>query len=378
MSDSTDGAVLSETETVTISTESTGQTVTAPDTSDVADPNSATGATVELTEEQKAEQAAKEAAEAEAEAARLDGLANDFIDYLGKQDADGNWVGGLIVSDQRDASTGFFPDGVINEVRAKFNELPSGAVRTKVRNWVDAEISKAMEDPALSPYARSFFMIKKHGLVSTGSSKSQAPRVAIDPTEAFVDQVVALYIAPYMVQVPDGVKENWPDLVNAKSEQLIEVARAYAEHQNKIAALPDDATEEARAELDKATPEVPDAVKAGFRLARGRAAAAPKPRKAKDGTTVRAPRAASDGTRKNIATHILNAFKGKPVGTVLSINEIVKTPSDEYGSESPSPGAVSARLFPDKQDPTNGAKCTIAGIEGVINGDGRKAAKRVS
>lgn len=422
MSQNQDGAVLGESETVTVNTEASteaeatdlnatdlnaadlnaadsGQDVTAP--GEVTEP--------ELTDEQKAEAEAKAKAEAEAEAARIEALVTDFQNLIGVKDDDGNWTGGLMASEDREASTGQIPEGVLNDLRAKFNDLPTGAPRTKIKNWVDAQISEAMEDPALSPYARSFFMIKKHSLVSTGAAKA-APKVQLDPTQAFVDQVVALYIAPFMVQVPDGVAQNWADLVNAESEKLIDVARDYAEHQNKIAAheakvaeheakvqaLPEDATDEQRSTLategealtaegealEKATAETSDVVKVGFRLARGRAASAPRAKKASTGgtsggtSTTRAPR--GDGTRKNIATHILNAFAGKPVGTILSINEVVKTPSDEYGSESPSPGAVSARLFPDKNDPANGDKCTVPGVVGVINTDGRKAAKLVS
>lgn len=388
MSDTQDGAVLSEAETVTVNTEaqaesvdpnSTDSTESATENITEVEAEAETKVAPELTDEQKAAAQAEAEAKAKVEAERLDKLATDFIDNIGMRNDEGVWVSGLIVGDQRDASTGFFPDGVINDLRAKFNELPAGAPRTKVKNWVDAEVGKAMEDPSQSPYARSFFMIKKHALVSTGASKAAAPRVSVDPTEAFVAQVVSLYIAPYMVQVPENVDANWPDLVNAESERLVDIARAYAEHQNRVAALPEDATEEQRAELEKSAPEAPEVVKVGFRLARGRAASTTRPKKSTGGSTTgsatRPPR--GDGTRKNIANHILNAFAGKPINTVLSINEVVRTASDEYGSESPSPGAVSARLFPDKTDPTNGDKCTVPGVVGVINADGRKAAKLV-
>lgn len=416
MSQNQDGAVLGETETVTVSTEAADSS--EPEATEAADPNSADPATAgsedsateagsELTDEQKAEAEAKAKAEADAEAARIEGLVTDFLNLLGFKDEHGNWVAGLMASEDREASTGQIPEGTLNDLRAKFNELPTGAPRTKVKNWVDAQISEAMEDPALSPYARSFFMIKKHALVSTGASKAAPPKVAVNPTQVFVDQVVALYLAPFMVQVPESVDADWVDRVNAESEKLIDASRAYAEYQNKVAAhetkvaeheakvqaLPEGATDEQRStlategetlaaegeELEKSTPEVPEVIKVGFRLARGRATSAPRAKKATAGgstaTATRTPR--GDGTRKNIATHILNAFAGKPVGTVLSINDIVKTPSDEYGNESPSPGAVSARLFPDKADPTDGTKCTVPGVHGVINTDGRKAAKLV-
>lgn len=407
MSENQDGAVLSESESVTVNTEAADPNSADSNTAEQNTAEQNTEAGPELTDEQKAEAEAAAKAEAEAEAARIEGLVTGFLNELGVKDESGTWTGGLMASEDREASTGQIPEGKLNDLRAKFNELPSGAPRTKVKNWVDGQISEAMEDPALSPYARSFFMIKKHALVSTGAAKAAAPKVAVNPTEAFVAQVVALYIAPYMVQVPDGVAENWPDLVNEESAKLVDVARAYAQHQNavaahdekvaaheaKVQALPEDASDAQRGALavdgealktegealDKATPEVPDSVKQGFRLARGRATSAPRAKKAAAGgstaSATRTPR--GDGTRKNIATHIRNAFEGKPIGTILSINEVVKTPSDEYGAESPSPGAVSARLFPDKNDPTDGTKCTVPGVHGVINADGRKAAKLV-
>lgn len=386
----TDDATLNESEAVTVS-----------EPADTDSPNEPEQA--EPTDEEKAAAAAKQAEEeaaAKAEAERVEALVTEFINGLGTKDDEGKWVGGLMADhEKRDPTTGSIPEGVLNELKLAFAEIPAGAPRTKIKNWVDAQISDAMEDPDLSSFARSFFMVKKHSLIGGAATKAAAPKVVVDPTEAHVEATAALFLAPYLVHVAEGVAADWGQRVDARADELLPTARLYAAYMDRVSAF-DELDEEAYGKLDDAAKseydatkakleedgkqfaEVPEPIRQAFRLARGRAAggSTTRTRKASTGgasatttTTPRAPR--GDGTRKNIATHILNAFKGKPVGTVLTIAEIVKTRSDEYGEESPSAGAVSARLFPNKQDPTDGDACTIPGIKGTLSADGRKAAQ---
>lgn len=74
--------------------------------------------------------------------------------------------------------------------------------------------------------------------------------------------------------------------------------------------------------------------------------------------------------RRDVGLHIANAFKNIPSGTFLTIQQIKNTPSPEYGDDSPSAGAVSARLFPSTGKPT-----TVAGIEPTRHNGVRGARK---
>lgn len=76
------------------------------------------------------------------------------------------------------------------------------------------------------------------------------------------------------------------------------------------------------------------------------------------------------GPRRNVGNHIASAFAEVPSGTFLTISEIVKHKSEEYGDDAPSSGAVSARLFPGG-DPE---KCNVEGVTPTTNDDSVKGA----
>lgn len=71
------------------------------------------------------------------------------------------------------------------------------------------------------------------------------------------------------------------------------------------------------------------------------------------------------GRRRDISKHIQSAFADLPVGSFLSIAEIVRHRSEEYGDDHPAAGAVAARLFPDRDNPEDGMKCTVPGVMGT-------------
>ncbi|MGW4371911.1 DUF262 domain-containing protein [Nocardia takedensis] len=88
-----------------------------------------------------------------------------------------------------------------------------------------------------------------------------------------------------------------------------------------------------------------------------------------------APSTANTSTakRRDIGQHILNAFVGVAEGDFLTINEIRKVPSAQYPADDPpSPGAISARLFPG-----NGGTTTVPGVVGVTV-DGRRGARKTA
>lgn len=390
---STDDTMLGEAEHVETSemTESTNVDDQHPIAEDNTE-NPAPTAEEAAAQAAKAEADAKAKAEADAaEQARIDGLVADFKKLIGTKDEAGNWTGGLMASDTgRDASTGAIPDGVQNTLKGEFNKLPAGAARREVRTWVDDELGKAMEsfeDPSL---ARTLFTVKQNVLVNVNAAKPTPEVKIVDPTEAHVSAVTALYLAPYARSVPAGIETDWSDRVQTRSAELMDQLPVYAdwlakgeELATKANAVPTgdehnaarEAVTEEISQHAKAEPDVASEVKEAFRIARGRPTARLGRGAKPSGTSSAASvRPTSNGTKRNIATHISNAFATKPVGTFLTIAEIVNTASDEYAGISPSPGAVSARLFPDG-DP---AKCTVAGIKGAHNADGKKGAVKVA
>nr|WP_301280716.1 DUF262 domain-containing protein [Rhodococcus sp. RD6.2] len=88
---------------------------------------------------------------------------------------------------------------------------------------------------------------------------------------------------------------------------------------------------------------------------------------------VRNQRSAAPRTsaRRDIGQHIVNAFTGLEGGDFLTIAEIRKVPSPQYPVDDlPSPGAISARLFPG-----NGGRTTVPGVVGEIF-NGRQGARK--
>jgi hypothetical protein len=81
-------------------------------------------------------------------------------------------------------------------------------------------------------------------------------------------------------------------------------------------------------------------VEQAFKLAQGRAAGAGRKASAGGGT----PKAAFDGPRRSVKTHILQAFENEPVGAHLKVSDIQKFQSREYGTDRPSSGAISSAL----------------------------------
>ena len=80
----------------------------------------------------------------------------------------------------------------------------------------------------------------------------------------------------------------------------------------------------------------------------------------------------SSRKRRDIAAHIVHAFRDLPVGGFLTVREIADIPSAEYpAGDPPSHGAINARLFP-----ANNSPCTVPGIVGDSQGGRRGARKR--
>lgn len=186
--------------------------------------------------------------------------------------------------------------------------------------------------------------------VTKAAPKATAPK--IDPKEAYADRVAALQVAL------DFLESNVPE--EAEGYELPSTDAAYNQTVEYIGWTEEDA--ETRGEAPELTPVAQAAVK----VIQGRGLGG---RKASGGGIARAP---FTGTRRDVGAHIVNAFADKASGEFMTVSEIVKTRSDEYGDDAPSSGAVSARLFP-KGD---ASKCNVEGVIPGVNSDGVKGATK--
>lgn len=247
-----------------------------------------------------------------------------------------------------DPSTGTLPESAIESVNVEYRKLDGLKAKSSARDYLESQMLEAVSQlDALA--ARGYSDLKSN--LKAGSTKA-ADKAPADPTAAFVQRVTSLRLAANEVasSVPENVSEDWAEQVEklvAESAEGMDTFRTYLN------------TEVPEGEDKPEAPEVSPVVRAAFKLASGKVAGGSK-------------RAAS-GLRRNTANHITSAFADVEVGTFLTIAEIAKHKSAEYGDDSPSQGAISARLFP---------TTTIEGIvpveKGEIDGKNPKGARKVA
>lgn len=264
----------------------------------------------------------------------------------------------------RDPDTGTLAAVLLEKVKAAYAPL-NGRTRTVARDWIQSEMSDAMtgsgrfEETAFT-VARS--LIDMLTAVKQGAPKPTVHREPVDPTVAHVARIAALILSPNLVPVPEGVAADWQTQASQKAGSLQSEVIAYRDWQAKNLGLP----EEERAEA----PKVDDIVLQAVGIARGRQTAGRKAStKAAGGTKSPRQPSANSGVRRDIAAHIREAFAAHPSGHFMSIGEICKFSSSEYGSDSPSQGAVAARLFPGKQPVTleaAGVKAEVRDSKGAV------------
>lgn len=235
---------------------------------------------------------------------------------------------------EMDQSTGTLSPAQLDPIVKAYAGLDGAKAKARVRATVEQGIKDALAPGGNVPNARALNTIRIEITKSKGGGGGGTPAAPKDPTTAFVEQVVALQLAYSHVtqNVPEGVAEDW----QAKANEL---AQASMEDVAKLAKFSGEGE----------APEVSAIAKRALKLATG---------KVKGGGST-SPRAPFTGERHDIAKHVAEAFADKPVGEVLTVAQIVSFNSTEYGDDHPSPGAVSARLFP------KSGTCTFEGIEPV-------------
>jgi hypothetical protein len=270
------------------------------------------------------------------------------------------------VAETRDRATGEITEEQKGIIKTAYGELPTTQSRTRARNGLDDAMKKALSEHLDAAQARAYMILGQAVKATSGRSDTVA-RTPVDPTEAFVARVTAMHLAPNLVEVPDGIEDNWVKKVQDKSKSLASEVKAYKAWLGEHATW--EATPEDQRGDEPAAPEVSDIVVNAHRLARGRVAGT---RKAKADGAGTARVSSYTGPRRNVKTHIANAFADKAPGTFMKVSEIAGTPSEEYGDDKPSSGAVSAALFP-----SNGKVPQIDGVEPAEQ-NGIKGARKVA
>lgn len=241
---------------------------------------------------------------------------------------------------QADPSTGDLPKDAIDSVNKVYREIDGVKGKNQARAWLDDQMKAAIMGKDILR-ARTFVSLKDGLSAGSGSTGPKAPA---DPTQAFTQKVVALRLATDLVigNVPEGVTEDWTTKADELYASLADDVAAYSAYVSS-----DDEDAEA--------PEVSPVVRQAFKLASGRGSAGGSGR-------------VSGGPRRDIEKHLIQVFADLEVGSFLTVNEIAKQASTEYGDDRPSAGAVSARLFPKGRDAyeANGLKATNE--EGKVRG----------
>lgn len=246
---------------------------------------------------------------------------------------------------EADTSTGELPEEQVALVNKEYRALDGQKPKNEARKFLEEGMLAAVgELDAVK--ARSYSDLKVKLTATGGPKKEPTPT---DPVAAYVQRMASLRLAE---QVVNAQAPEFPEGREVSAEVAALVSENEALVGKQLAHLADESEDKGEG------PELTPVVRAAFKAASG---------KASGGTHT-----PFTGTRRDIGAHITSAFADKEVGTYLSISEIAKHRSAEYGDEAPSQGAISARLFP---------TTTVEGVEpiekGAIDGKNPKGARKV-
>jgi hypothetical protein len=248
---------------------------------------------------------------------------------------------------EADTATGEIAPAVLEPVVKEYRLLEGIKAKNAAKAWL-VEQMKAQMDAQSIVGARSYLQLSE-GM--TAGSASSGPKAPTDPTQAFVQAEATLRLAAELHTPGEGVAEDHETKVVEMVDASRDQAGAY------LAWLKSDAEDKGD------EPEVTAVVKNAVKLAIGKAA--------KVGGRASGGGGGGTGERHDIGKHIEAAFENVESGTFLTVAEIRKHRSDEYGDNPPSAGAISARLFP------SSGKCTVEGVEPGTNEKGNKGATKV-
>lgn len=257
------------------------------------------------------------------------------IDLTGFTDA------ALSAVEERDTSTGELPETAISAVNEAYRATDGVRGKNQAKNWIDEQMKSAILAKDIQ-LARAYVSLKEN--LTAGSSATRE-RTPADPTVAFVNKLVSLRLAGEIVEAskPEGLADDADERVD---NQLTELRSQVEEYRDFLESDDEDAE----------APEVNSLVKAAFKLASGRTSGS--------GTRT----VSYSGPRRDTEKHVLQVFESLEPGTFLSINDIAKAHSSEYGDDRPSAGAISQRLFPKNKEPFSTGGVQAVADEGKARG----------
>ena len=240
--------------------------------------------------------------------------------------------------EEKDSSTGALPSAQIDLVRAQYAALDGVKAKNKAKAYLHDQLKSYMMGDAENgvgpdvPRARAIMVLQEEAAVAGRVGSPAAPKVKVDPTEAYTEGLAALTLAFYLATstAPEGV-----DLEKAKTDSAAKANELFPEASGVY-------TSEDKATEDKV-------IAAAIKLAKVKAVRAPSSGGGSGRTYT--------GTRRDIGKHIAEAIAGAEAGTFLSVADLRKFKSEEYGDDAPSAGAITNRL-----EPTSGAATSIPGV----------------
>jgi len=226
----------------------------------------------------------------------------------------------------RDESTGELPEESLNAVNEQYRALDGVKAKNAARKWIEEQMLDLIKASKWQE-ARGYVDVKDNLSAGAGGG---APRTPADPTAAHVQRMASFYLAiNYLTEnVGEDVAGDWAEQVDAMVEAEQPNLDTYVAFQKS-----DDE--------DAEEPEVAPVVRQAYKLTAGKAAGG-------------SGRVSSGGPRRDVMKHIEQVFADEEVGTFLTVNEIAKRKSTEYGDDQISAGAISARLFPTDKEPYAG------------------------
>lgn len=322
-----------------------------------------------LTDEEKAAKVEADKAEAKAKAEAEEKERAEALEVFKTH------VNSLFDHADYDRATGVLPEVLNQGVIDEYAKLPGAKGKAAGRAWLEESMQESMvkgttDGPDYFMKARTFMELNTKVTAAKAARQTAAAKPKVDPTEAHVERIAAMLLAPNLVPVAADVEDGWAE----KAEALVaDLAEDTAKYRDWLAKKDEPVAE---GETALVAPEVNPVVIAAAKIAQGRAAGSVTRKASTGGTSTPRTSTAGSGHTGDIAKHLREAMDTVGVGEFMTIAQIVNVETSQYGGSAPkpSPGAVAARLFPAK------GECSIDFVrpEGKDEGHPVKGAVRIA
>lgn len=266
-----------------------------------------------------------------------------------------------------DQSTGNLPDGLVADVKAAYVALPLAKNKTAARKWLDDQMKGCLTTPPFDLYKAKGFLDLNEAARSTGATRETVAKPPVDPTEAFVKEVTAHWLATSLLIPGPEVDASYVTKAQELAKSLEDETKAYKAYLIEHLAWSAKPEAERTPEAEPKAPEVSEVVLHAAKIALGRSARRTS-NKATGGSSATASVTTQtySGPKRDVKAHIREAFADQPVGAFLKIGEIAKFSSQAYGSTQPSGGAINAALSSAKF--AEAVPHIVKATEGGVNG----------